>query len=89
MTSLLEKNLVRQVDGSDDEPRFTMLETIREFALEQLVAHDEEDRVGRRHASWCLISRPAPNLRSGDQDKPSGWRGCNASTTTCVPRCDV
>ena len=36
MTSLLDKNLVRQADQADDEPRFTMLETIREFALDQL-----------------------------------------------------
>jgi hypothetical protein len=29
---------MRQVEGSDDEPRFGMLETIREFGQEQLEA---------------------------------------------------
>ena len=36
----------------DGEPRFTMLETIREFGLEQLAAADEERSVRRRHLDW-------------------------------------
>src|SRR4030095_11515671 len=35
-------------------PRYGMLETIREFGLEQLAASDEEDAVRVAHASWCL-----------------------------------
>jgi tetratricopeptide (TPR) repeat protein len=31
-----------------------MLETIREFGLEQLEATGEEMVIGRRHAAWCL-----------------------------------
>jgi len=34
LASLTEKSLVRQSDGLEAEPRFSMLETIREFAME-------------------------------------------------------
>lgn len=54
MTSLLEKSLIRHADHSDDEPRFTMLETIREFSLEQLQAGSDADAVRRSHAAWCV-----------------------------------
>ena len=36
------------------EPRFTMLETIREYGLEQLTASGEADTMRARHATWCL-----------------------------------
>jgi DNA-binding CsgD family transcriptional regulator len=36
------------------EPRFAMLETIREFGLEQLAATGEHDDVAARHLAWCL-----------------------------------
>jgi predicted ATPase len=45
--SLLDKNLVRR-----DEERFTMLETIRELAVERLEASAEADELRRRHAAY-------------------------------------
>lgn len=54
LTSLIDKSLVTQADDRDGEPRFGMLETIREFGLEQLVASGEETAVRNRHAAWCL-----------------------------------
>ncbi len=47
--SLLDKSLVRQLDDAGDA-RFRMLETIREFANEQLVESGAADAVRRRHA---------------------------------------
>jgi predicted ATPase/DNA-binding CsgD family transcriptional regulator len=41
LTSLIDKNLVRQTAQEGAEPRLTMLETIREFGLERLTAHGE------------------------------------------------
>ena len=53
MTSLLDKNLVRQADQADDGPRFTMLETIREFALAQLQEHPTDEGSSRlAHAAY-------------------------------------
>lgn len=50
LTSLVEKSLVRQSEGIGGEPRFTMLETIREFATEQAVARGRWTELRARHA---------------------------------------
>ncbi len=41
--------------GLDDEPRYQMLETVREFGLERLGAAGEEDEVRERHARQFLM----------------------------------
>jgi DNA-binding CsgD family transcriptional regulator len=41
--------LLRQIEGPGGDARFTMLETIREYALERLVASGEEDAVRAAH----------------------------------------
>ena len=46
------KSLIVPMPAPLDEPRFTMLETVREFALAQLVASGEEPEIRRRHATW-------------------------------------
>ncbi len=51
---LLEHNLVRQEPGADREPRFTMLETIREFGLERLGEAREIEAIQRRHAEFYV-----------------------------------
>ena len=52
--ALLEKSLVQRVDQGDGEPRFGMLETIREYALEQLAESGEREGTLGRHAAYCL-----------------------------------
>jgi non-specific serine/threonine protein kinase len=49
---LIDASLLTVEPGA--EPRFGMLETIREYALEQLVANGEEEEIRERHAAWCL-----------------------------------
>ena len=54
VASLADKSLVRQETQPDGEPRFRMLETIREYALEQLEARGEAEQQRERHAAWVL-----------------------------------
>ncbi len=69
LTSLVDKSLVRRTDSIDGEPRFSMLETIREFGLEQLGAGDDLGSVLRRHADYFLdlAVEAESHLTSGDQ----------------------
>jgi predicted ATPase/class 3 adenylate cyclase len=48
--SLVERSLVRRIDEAGGEPRFGLLETIREFGLERLDETGEEDPIRQRHA---------------------------------------
>ncbi|MFL5759897.1 MAG: tetratricopeptide repeat protein [Thermomicrobiales bacterium] len=50
LESLVDKSLLRQEPGAGDEPRYALLETIREFALEQLTLHGEETKARDQHA---------------------------------------
>ncbi|MFN8512973.1 MAG: helix-turn-helix domain-containing protein [Chloroflexia bacterium] len=54
LASLLDKSLVRQEPGHDGEPRFWMLETIREYGLGRLRAAGEETAARARHAGYFL-----------------------------------
>jgi predicted ATPase/transcriptional regulator with XRE-family HTH domain len=46
--------VVRSAGSASDDPRFGMLETIREFALDRLEASGELGAVRERHFNWCL-----------------------------------
>src|SRR5215203_6792402 len=62
--SLFAKNLIRQANQVHREPRFTMLETIREFAVAELDQDTAEaDRVREGHAGWCLALATAVTPR--------------------------
>jgi predicted ATPase/DNA-binding CsgD family transcriptional regulator len=54
VASLVDTSLLRQVPGVGGEPRYRMLETTREFGLEQLAACGEEEAIRDWHAQWCL-----------------------------------
>jgi predicted ATPase/DNA-binding winged helix-turn-helix (wHTH) protein len=54
LLSLVNKNLIQRVNG-DAEPRFAMLETIREYGLARLAESGEESAVRRSHAAYCLV----------------------------------
>jgi predicted ATPase len=53
--SLIDKSLLRQVEGNGEgEPHYTMLETIREYALERLETSGEADILRDRHAAYFM-----------------------------------
>jgi non-specific serine/threonine protein kinase len=51
--TLVDRSLLRPVDG-DDEPRYLMLETIREFARERLDGSGGGQAVRKAHARWAV-----------------------------------
>ena len=54
LAQLLDKSLVQPQQGTGGEPRFTMLETIHEYAQEQLEASAEAAALQERHAHYFL-----------------------------------
>jgi predicted ATPase len=69
LESLVDRHLVRLEHGPAAEPRFGMLETIREFALERLASSGEGAEVAERHARLFLglAERAAPELAGPGQ----------------------
>ena len=55
VVALVEQSLLRQVPGVGLEPRFTMLETIREFGVERLREAQEVEELQRRHAEFYAM----------------------------------
>ena len=69
VASLVDKSLLRQQEQASGEPRFRMLETIREYGLECLMASGEEYAVRRAHADYylALIETAEPALTGPEQ----------------------
>jgi predicted ATPase/DNA-binding XRE family transcriptional regulator len=68
--SLLEKNLLVREEQDDGEIRFTMLQTVREFARELLDAQSEEYvSVRRRYCQYFLhfVEKIAQNVKGPQQ----------------------
>ena len=54
IAALVDQSLVRRDEAAHGEPRFMMLETIREFALERLAESNQTADFRRRHAEHFL-----------------------------------
>jgi predicted ATPase/class 3 adenylate cyclase len=69
LSSLVDKSLLRQREDPDGEPRFWMLETIREYATQTLRTSPHASALSERHARYFLAfaEQAAPELEGPAQ----------------------
>jgi len=69
LASLIDNNLVIQLQENEDQPRFGMLSTIHEYAFERLNDTDEADPVHCQHAQYYLnfVIKVEPLVRSAER----------------------
>ncbi|HEY1016331.1 MAG TPA: tetratricopeptide repeat protein, partial [Herpetosiphonaceae bacterium] len=68
---LARQSLLRHADGlAAAEPRFMMLETIREFAVEQLEQRGDAARIRRRHAEYAMRLAADASASWGTPQRP-------------------
>jgi predicted ATPase/class 3 adenylate cyclase/DNA-binding CsgD family transcriptional regulator len=74
LAALVNKSLLTQRAQANDEPYFSMLETIRRFAVERLDASTEATDIRSRHARHYLVlaERAHAELRGANQ---AWWLG--------------
>ena len=76
--SLIDKSMVVRLEAVQGETRFTMLETLREYAVMRLAERGEEETTRRAHAAYCLVlAEECP--RSVGEEQCEIWR----------QRCDI
>jgi predicted ATPase/DNA-binding CsgD family transcriptional regulator len=72
LAQLLDKSLALMEADVDGEPRYRLLETVREYALEQLRTGGEEQAVRGRHLAWAVEMAEA--AASGlDGSRQASW----------------
>ena len=54
LRTLVSNSLVRRVDSSLDDSRYTLLETVRQFGIEALQESGEADPIRQRHTAFFL-----------------------------------
>ena len=77
MSSLVDKSLIQQRQQSAEEPRFRMLETIREYALERLQQSGEEAATKRAHAAYCLVLAEEGNPELSEPERAAWLKRCD------------
>jgi DNA-binding CsgD family transcriptional regulator/tetratricopeptide (TPR) repeat protein len=68
LAKLVDRSLVL-VEGRETVARYTLLETLRQYAHEKLSDAGEETTLRHRHLAWCvsLAEQAAPRLKTADQ----------------------
>ena len=73
LETLIANSLVRREERPGREPRYTTLETIREYAMERLKASREEIDMRRRHADYLVAWLEARMARRTDGTLSGDW----------------
>ncbi len=77
LSSLVDKNLVQRADRDEAEPRFSMLETIREYAFERLIHSGEQTAARQAHAAYCLVLAEEGNPELSPADRVHWLARCD------------
>lgn len=70
VASLIDKSLLQQTEQErEEEPRFVLLETIREYGLERLAESGETEATREAHATYylALAEESEPHLKGAEQ----------------------
>ena len=88
LTALLEQSLVRQDEGVAGEPRYLMLETIREYALERLQSAEERSAVMDRLTDYLVtvVATLEPRFVTGEQVVAEGQLDAELANVRAVLR---
>jgi predicted ATPase/DNA-binding XRE family transcriptional regulator len=72
---LLDQSLVQQIDGGAGEPRFTLLDTLREYAQERLAGRGELAPMQRWHAEYllALAEQAEPAFEGAARAQQQAW----------------
>jgi predicted ATPase/DNA-binding SARP family transcriptional activator len=71
LAALVDESLVRQRQTSDGEPRFSVLEIVREYALERLAELGAADDTRRRHLDHFVAFAEEAEPKLADRDQIS------------------
>lgn len=70
LEKLVDKSLVRRMERSEDgDRRLTMLETVREYALEQLEGSGEAEAQREKHADYYMMVAERAVVGMGETEK--------------------
>lgn len=92
LQGLVAKNFIVPL-RSEDEPRYTMLESIREYGKERLAASSEEAAVRRAHAAYCLVLAEEGNGALSQVERENWLARCDIehdnflAALSCLLRC--
>jgi predicted ATPase len=77
MGSLVDESLLRQAEDAGGEPRYTLLETVREFSLDRLTVSGEERLIRSRHAAYFagLAESLQPDIDGPEQVRTAAALG--------------
>jgi|SRR5579859_291702 len=97
LQNLLDHCLIRKQMGSEGAPRFSMLETIGEYAQERLEASGEAEAVRRQHAAYFLtvaqtgtdLHRPQPAWLHHVETEVDNLRGAFAWSQSAVGGAEI
>ena len=77
LSSLVDKNLIQRTDREPADPRFSMLQTIREFAMEKLDESREATITRRAHAAYSMVIAEEGNPDLDPEERKSWLSRCD------------